>query len=81
MFGHRRQKLRQSGDDLLRSEIIDTQDQLTRLRRVELQDVEGQAPFGDSIKLQQAKFNLLYNEARRRGTKAAVISQGITRID
>ncbi|MFD1411830.1 DUF2508 family protein [Lapidilactobacillus gannanensis] len=81
MFSRKKQLLRRQGDDELRAEIVDVQDQLLRLRRVELQDAELGGQFAESVKLQQAKFNLLYNEARHRGTKAAVISQAITRID
>ncbi|WP_125767500.1 DUF2508 family protein [Lapidilactobacillus wuchangensis] len=81
MFSRNKQQLRRQGDDELRAEIMDVQDQLLRLRRVELQDADAGSSFAESVKLQQAKFNLLYNEARHRGTKAAVISQAITRID
>ncbi|WP_261806653.1 YaaL family protein [Lapidilactobacillus luobeiensis] len=72
-------KLRHEGDQLLRDELDQVQDQLQRLQKAATQGLEDPIQFVDSIKIQQAKFNLLYHEARYRGTKAKTLRTVVTR--
>ncbi|MFC6314058.1 DUF2508 family protein [Lapidilactobacillus achengensis] len=72
-------QLRHQGDEILRAELDQVQDQLQRLQKAANQGLEDPIQFVDSIKLQQAKFNLLYQEARYRGTKAKTLRSVVAR--
>lgn len=74
-------RLRQDTDAQLFGQIDHVQKQLLRLKQLQRQGVEEPYRFNDSLKLQQVKFDLLYKEARHRGTKASTLNRGVTYFD
>lgn len=73
------QRLRKTTDQQLLSQIDKAKKNWLWLRKTEAQDIDADPELTQKVRLQRAKYNFLFMEARRRGTRALTLNGGVTR--
>ncbi|GEL13051.1 hypothetical protein FC15_GL000007 [Lapidilactobacillus concavus DSM 17758] len=73
------QRLRKTTDQQLLSQIDKAKKNWLWLRKTEAQDIDADPELTQKVRLQRAKYNFLFMEARRRGTRALTLNEGVTR--
>lgn len=72
------QRLRKTTDQQLLSQIDKAKKNWLWLRKTEAQDIDADPELTQKVRLQRAKYNFLFMEARRRGTRALTLNEGVT---